>query len=70
MPTFPEARAAKAERSRREARYYTRDLLGRPCPICGGRVPTVIGVDFHPCCGPDVAALVARDHRLQKGTKA
>lgn len=56
MPgTWPEARAAKAERLRREQRYYTPDKLGRACPVCGTKMPTALlaaRINLHPTCGP------------------
>lgn len=55
MTTWPEARAAKAERQRRERRFYTRDRLGRPCPMCKLRMPVALleaGILVHPTCGP------------------
>lgn len=60
MGTWPEARAAKAERDRREHRHWTRDLLGRPCGVCRQRIPLVLGdVDVHPCCDPEARHLLA-----------
>ena len=56
MPgTFPEARAAKVERDRLEARFYTPDLLGAKCPHCPLKVPKALiaaGIHMHPTCGP------------------
>lgn len=60
MTTWAEARHAKSERQRREARFYTTDKLGRPCPSCGLKVPLTLGVDYHPTCGPDVAEVMSR----------
>lgn len=53
MPTWPEARAAKDERLRRERRHYYPEHLGRPCPSCGLKVVKAVG--FHPACGPEAA---------------
>lgn len=53
-------RAAREERLRRERRYYTADMLGRPCPFCKLRVPKAliaIGQHAHPTCGPSEAPL-------------
>lgn len=55
MTTWPEARAAKAERQRRERRFYTRDLVGDQCPFCKLRMPLKLlaaGIRIHPTCGP------------------
>lgn len=52
--TWPEARNAKAERQRRERRFYTRDKLGKPCPGCRKPVPRALneaGIWWHPTCG-------------------
>ena len=59
MATWPEARAKKAERLRREQRLYTPDKRGPLCPMC--KTPTVAAVcaatndPRHPCCAePDL----------------
>jgi hypothetical protein len=55
VTTWREAVAAKVERQRKEARFYTPDLLGRKCPYCPLKVPlalTAAGIEVHPCCGP------------------
>lgn len=55
MPTWREARAAKVERLKREQRYYTPDKLGRPCPVCGLKMPLALihaGIWSHPTCEP------------------
>lgn len=59
VSTWPEARAAKAERLRRERRYYTPQRRGPDCWACGK--PTAKGtVDekapYHPCCAEQVSA--------------
>lgn len=59
MTTWPEARAAKAERGRREQRHYTPDLLGLPCRYCHTKVPKALneaGYYAHPTCGPKLPA--------------
>ena len=64
MATWPEARAKKAERLRREARLYTPDRRGPACRRCG--LPTVAGLTdptnpLHPCCAePELMALGAQ----------
>ena len=59
MATWPEARAAKAERQRRQRRHYTPDQLGRLCAGgCGLRMPLALletGATVHPTCGPQAA---------------
>lgn len=55
MATFPEARAAKVERDRRERRYYTPDKLGGLCRFCKTKTDKVLwdlGYHAHPTCGP------------------
>lgn len=61
MTTWREATAAKAERQRREHRFFTPDMLGKPCPACGLRVPLLLGpVTFHPTCDPAVRVEMSR----------
>ena len=57
MATFPEARAAHAERIRRQGRERVRRELmrvGPPCPRCGGRTQArlveLTGDPVHPGC--------------------
>jgi hypothetical protein len=55
MATFPEARAAKTERTRRQRRHYTPDLLGVLCRYCRTRTVKPLndaGYWTHPTCGP------------------
>lgn len=53
-PTWPEARAAKDERLRREARYFhPGNTAKRRCPGCGGKMSQAlvdVGFHAHPCC--------------------
>lgn len=59
MGTWPEAKAVKAERVRRERRYFTPDLLGKPCRRCQLKLPLVLGdVDTHPCCDQEAQHLI------------
>ena len=47
--------ATKAERDRREVRYYTPDRLGPRCPRCLAKVPIRLantGQLYHPLCDP------------------
>lgn len=62
MPTFREAEAAKVERLRREARHFTPDLRGVPCPICrretSAKLQEATRDLRHPCCAePAIMAL-------------
>lgn len=55
MPTTREVAAGKAERLRKEARFYYPELLGAKCPFCPLKVPQALidaGIHVHPCCGP------------------
>lgn len=64
MTTWKEAREARAARRERERRYYRAELLGRPCPDCGARVPAALndaGISHHPTCGPDARELLERN---------
>lgn len=64
MTTWPEARAAKAERQRRERRHYQPEHLGRLCAGgCGLKVVAAVGQAYHPTCGPDAAWLMRRAAR-------
>lgn len=53
-PTWPEARAAKDERQRREQRYYTPDKRGPRCWVCKQWTDPVVsastGEALHPTC--------------------
>lgn len=42
-------------------RYFTREMMGPECRHCMLRVPAALGVDVHPCCGPEPRALVMAD---------
>lgn len=63
MATWPEARAAKAERQRRERRFYTPDMRGPRCPVCGQATDKLMvelaGTPVHPTCEPEFKALQA-----------
>lgn len=65
MSTWEEARAAKDNRLRREARYYTTDLRGPRCPVCKGwtdpAVAAATGYATHPCCEREFVVLSRRD---------
>lgn len=64
MTTWTEARAAKANRLKRESRYYTADKLGAACVVCGNKLPkalTAAGINAHPTCGPDVVMVMGRN---------
>lgn len=56
MATWPEARAAKDSRQRRQKRHYTADQLGKPCSEgCGIAMPLALleqGHSSHATCGP------------------
>lgn len=62
MSTWPEARAAKEERLRRERRFFTPDKRGPRCPVCGGHTSAALVADLgtavHPTCEPEFLALV------------
>jgi len=59
VTTWPEARAAKAERLRRSRRLFTPDRRGPKCPVCG--TDTVKGQPaVHPTCDPTFASLLAQ----------
>lgn len=70
MATWAEARAAKAERQRRERRFYTPDLRGPACRGCG--FPTVAAITdpkhpVHPCCAePELMRQAKHDNRRSK----
>lgn len=59
MSTWPEARAGKLERGRRERRHYTPDRLGPVCATCGLKVPLALGADTHPTCDAGARQLLA-----------
>ncbi|WP_232676729.1 hypothetical protein [Nocardioides sp. R-C-SC26] len=59
MPTAHVIAASKAERLRREQRFYGPEDLGPTCPECQSKVPTAIGETTHPTCGPEFRALFA-----------
>lgn len=49
--------------------HYTSVTLDAPCPVCRTPLPRVLvdaGIDRHPCCGPDVAPLLARDRKRDR----
>ena len=54
MATWPEAKAAKDARQRRQRRHFTSDQLGRACPECGIAMPKALldlGETTHATCG-------------------
>lgn len=58
MTTWIEAREAKRERLKREARFYTPDKLEKPCTDCNLKLPKVLsdlGYNTHPTCGRESA---------------
>jgi hypothetical protein len=66
VTTFEQARAAKAERDRRDRRHYTPNLLGVVCRFCHQRVPVALNAEgsfAHPTCDPEAQALLELDRR-------
>jgi hypothetical protein len=64
VPQAREFDAKKAERLRREHRFYTPDLLGRPCAVCKTPLPVALvhaGDRTHPCCDPPASSRCSPD---------